>query len=229
MSNRLGPTLLSLSFNEDTNTLTRGLLCGQQYDTTLYKVPWVEALDRKQVGSDANWPALTVWLMPSSQIKQWRRRESTSINCDEGEATRHMLFLFVSRPTTPSPPPQPPPPHIWRPIVTGAVNHGEGLRVYPALLDPKLRFEGRMQLRAVKGAMKCELMLLVTVRWQDETEICLHPKWGESHPKVLTINTFGNHVSAAERRNSLSPNLFFFLFQLVFYLSKISAGFFCKK
>lgn len=122
MSNRLGPPLLSLSFNEDTNTRTRGLLCGQQYDTALYKVPWVEASYRKQVGSDANWPAPTVWLMPFSQIKQQSRRESTSLNCDKGEAISHMLFLFVPRAVTPSPPPAP---HIWRLIVAGAVNHGD--------------------------------------------------------------------------------------------------------
>lgn len=110
VSNCLGPPPLSLSFNEDTNTLTRGLLCGQQYDSALYKVPRVEASYREQVGSDANWPVLTVWLMPFSQIKRQNRRESTSINCDKGEAISLMVFQFVSRPVTPSPLP---PPHIW--------------------------------------------------------------------------------------------------------------------
>lgn len=49
----------------------------------------------KPAGSDANWPALTVWLMPFSQIKQQRQRESTPINCDEGEAISPMLFLCL--------------------------------------------------------------------------------------------------------------------------------------
>lgn len=48
-----------------------------------------------------------------------------------------------------------------------------------------------MQLRAVKGAIKREIMLLVTVRWQDVTEICLHPKRGGERSRSVALTPLG--------------------------------------
>lgn len=189
MSHCLGPPPLSVSFNEDTNTLTCRLLCGQQYDTALYKVPRVEASFRKQAGSDANWPVLTVWLIPFGQIKQQRGTESTSINCDKGEAIRLVPFHSVSslgcrRYESLQ----------WAQTISSSAGSRTGLR-------------RKMQLRAVKGAIK---------RWNDVISYsAMRYVWIQGEGPVIQerqLSTPLGIMFLLQSRNSLpAKKRFFFL------------------